>query len=162
MGDNEVNESSLIPLFLFPQQSWKHSLFRAIDSIVFIIWNLGNKIYRDSSGMLKKILRRLTGLGFIFQSFSFSSAFVKRIQAFTSNKRILNWCTLISVVQKEPLCLPELNLQIWVAYLQRGNAVAARETHRHIQTNPGHEDNCYVAVPGILGVITLTFFIIVC
>lgn len=36
-----------------------------------------------------------------------------------------------------------------------------RDTQAHIN-QPRPRDNCSVAVPGILGVITLTFFIIVC
>ena len=159
-GEHEQNERSPVPLsfiYLFPRQSWKHSFFRAITAIVFIVQNLRNKVQKRCNRRAGKNPKDASKSRFSLQSIPFSSAFVRWIQALTRKTQILNRCTSVSLVEKQSLCPASgINLQVWVPCLQGGTQAAARGTHEHTQTKPGQDDSRGAAAPGIWGAMTLT------
>lgn len=159
-GEHEQNERSPVPLSFIYLSHGKAENIPSLELLLqlsSLFKNLRNKVQKRCNRRAGKNPKDASKSRFSLQSIPSSSAFVRWIQAFTSKTQILNRCTSVSVVQKQPLYPASgINLRVWVPCLQGGTWAAARGTHEHTQTKPGQDDSRGAAAPGIWGAMTLT------
>ena len=149
---------SPLVLFIFSHGKAENSpSSELLSQLSSLFKNLRNKVQKRCNRRAEKNPKHASKPRFSLQSIPFSSAFVRWVRAFTSKTQILNQCTSVSVVQKQPLCPAwGINRRVWAPRLRGGTRAAARGTHEHTQTKPGQDENCGAAAPGIWGAMTLT------